>query len=112
MIKSEEFVPNTDRYHFDFNLCHFSKGWAQWDSCQDSSWYGKWINPELLTIVTFSKGDIIIQTAENEQEFIQAIKDLRQWHLDKDVGFKGIDAATDDCKQRFISMGLLNLLYF
>ena len=39
---------NADRYKYDFDVCHFGKGWAQIDTSEDAYYYGQWANPCLL----------------------------------------------------------------
>ena len=38
---TREFCPG-DRYVYDFGLCNHEKGWAQVDTAQDASYFGKW----------------------------------------------------------------------
>ena len=51
-----------DRYFFDFNYCHPSKGWQQWDTSQDASYFGIWVHLEKRQILVFAEGDISLET--------------------------------------------------
>lgn len=46
-----------ERYRFDFRKCPPAKGWAQYDTDQDASYFGVWVNIRQREIVTFAEGD-------------------------------------------------------
>jgi len=53
------FDPSTDRYAFDFGRCCHTKGWKQWDTDQDASYFGVWVHPEKMQVITYAEGDIV-----------------------------------------------------
>lgn len=53
------FEPDSNRYKYDFTL--LQKGWQQWDTTEDASYFGIWVHPTNLKIFTFAEGDTILQ---------------------------------------------------
>lgn len=102
----------TDRYAFDFDTCHFKKGFAQVDTPQDASYFGTWANPFRLQIVSYLEGDIIIETAETDTEFAEAIRSINQWNREHQEGEAKIDGMCDDeIIAKFELLGLHDLLH-
>lgn len=54
------FVLHESRYVYDFNICSTDKGWQQFDTNQDASYFGVWVNVEKLQVLTYAEGDEII----------------------------------------------------
>ena len=112
MLTQRLFDANTDRYAFDFDACHFKKGYAQIDTHQDASYFGTWANPFCLKIVTYAEGDITIQTAKTDTEFAAAIKRIDQWNREQDARGAKIDGMCDDeIIAKFELLGLHDLLH-
>ncbi len=106
-----KFIP-CDRYQYDFNSCSTSKGFAQVDTSQDASYFGTWANPEELIIVCYCEGDVTIQTAENKNEFVGEIRNIKKWNEENGHRFKGIDPGFNkEIKNSFLSLGLSDLLH-
>tara|TARA_Y100000310_G_scaffold253383_1_gene260236 strand:+ start:1414 stop:1746 length:333 start_codon:yes stop_codon:yes gene_type:complete len=53
-ILMRSFHMSRSRYHYDGSL---GKGWVQYDTDQDFSHFGIWVNAEERVIVTFAEGD-------------------------------------------------------
>ena len=108
MITRTDFAP-ADRYVYDCGACSVAKGFAQVDTSQDAPYFGTWANPEKWILVNYCEGDVTIQTAETEEEFVNALRRLAtaDWHR-----FLGIDAMCDETLEaRFKAMGLEDLLH-
>ena len=60
---TREFWPG-DRYVYDFGLCSYKKGWAQFDTAQDARYFGTWANPTRLIIFSYCKGDTTLKEAK------------------------------------------------
>jgi len=109
-----EFWPG-DRYRYDFRLCRVNDGWAQVDTGQDASYFGTWANPEKLQIVCYCEGDVSTRTAENSDEFVAEILDIKKWNEENGWRFIGIDPGLgdkgNDIATRFKKMGLGDLLH-
>ena len=68
MKTQRTFYTERDRYHYDFGVCSREKGWKQYDTDQDAWYFGVWVHPELLEIVTYAEGDEIRQICESKEE--------------------------------------------
>ena len=111
MTTEEYFELGTTRSKFDFDLCSVNKGWAQVDTKSDASYYGIWANPTELKILSYMEGDIILNIAENSNEFIEKLRNISEWHRNNDE-FKGIDCGcSNSIEQAFISLGLFDLFH-
>ena len=88
-----------DRYAFDFTRCHYKKGWAQIDTRQDASYYGNWINPIAMKLVSYCEGDITVTECDDETEFVSTVRECVAWHKERGY-FIGIDGM---CSEPIIS---------
>ena len=95
MKTERNFLPG-DRYAYDFKHCTTAKGFAQVDTSQDASYFGTWANPFTLQIVSYCEGDVTIQTADNEAEFLQEILNIRIWNEENGHKFLGIDPGFNE----------------
>jgi hypothetical protein len=95
-----------DRYKYDY-VCTGSEGWAQVDTSQDASYFGTWANPFTGQIVSFTEGDVTIQTAENSRDFIRGMLRLIAWNIAGGY-WKGIDPGwyPEAIALRFTQLGL------
>ena len=106
-IKKETFFESIDRYAFDFDMCKFSKGFAQLDTSDDASYFGNWVNFREYKIVSYCEGDITIETCENAEEFKELLKKTVDFYKFKAESFKGIDLGFDErIKEDFNKLGL------
>ena len=100
-----------NRYPFDFKLCSGEKGWAQFDTTQDASYFGTWTHPVELKTVSFTEGDLCVETWDSEAEYVQALRETVAFYQ-KDGSFKGIDPGLDEkLAGRFAELGVADLLY-
>lgn len=103
---------HADRYKYDFGLCSIKNGFAQVDTSQDAPYYGIWANPFKLIIFTYCEGDCTTEIAENVEEFVKAIQNLKAWHEDYGHKFYGIDPGFNEPLERqFQKIGLGHLLH-
>ena len=68
---------DADRYLFDFNYCSADKGWKQYDTSQDASYFGVWVHLEKRWTLTFAEGDVILVKCPTQESFIAEIDSLR-----------------------------------
>lgn len=103
--------PAANRYNFDFDLCHYKKGWAQLDTREDAEWFGNWANPTKRMLVYFAEGDVEIITCETDEEFAVELK--RKWASYTEMGYEpAIDAMCEaSIIERFNALGLGELLH-
>lgn len=83
MRKRTNFNPMGDRYLYDLQLCTPKNGWAQLDTNQDASYYGNWVNPILLQLVSYCEGDICHIECDSETEFVNELTRTIQWHAER-----------------------------
>ena len=111
-MKTERLFESTDRYVFDFKLCTTGKGYAQLDTSQDAWYFGTWINPFEMKIVSYCEGDITIQTAENLDEFLKEVQTIKSWNEENDHKFYGIDPGFNEkLQKKFKEVGLGEYLH-
>lgn len=110
MIRETSFEPS-DRYQFDSGECSAANGYAQIDTGQDAWYFGQWANPHDLKIVAYVEGDVIRQTADTPEEFVEAIEQIRNFHNTYDR-FIGIDCMlADSIQAEFEKIGLAYLCH-
>ena len=99
----------SDRYAFDFDECSSDKGYAQFDTRHDASYYGHWVNPHTFHFVAFMEGDITENRCDTAEELSSLVREYANKLGDF---FIGIDPGFDEAlKQRFIEIGLGDLLH-
>jgi hypothetical protein len=111
-MQTQRYYKQSDRVKFDFDLCHFKRGYAQVDTSQDAIYFGTWANPEKLAIITYCEGDVTIQQAETPAEFAEELRHIKAWNEEHGHGFKGIDDMGQlSIRNGFIAAGIADLLY-
>ena len=111
MQTERHFEPDANRYAFDFRLCHYKRGWAQCDTAQDASYFGIWTNPFSLKIVTFAEGDLTVQTAANEAEYRDAVREAARFYIEQGHGFRIDGMCHGQIITRMQALGLGELLH-
>ena len=112
METHREFLPDADRYIFDLGDCSIAKGWAQVDTDQDAWYYGTWANPTARKVCTFAEGDVTVETAETDAEFVEMLRAIKTWNDEQGHGFKGIDPGLSaEAIEKWKSIGLGDLLH-
>lgn len=111
MKRTTEFSP-ADRYLYDFKVLTMEKGWAQFDSAQDASYFGNWINPFERKWFTYCEGDCTLVECDDDAEFCQYVRETFAWYANRDGKRPGIDPGFNaELKRRFASIGLGDLLH-
>lgn len=67
------------RYAYDFDVCTPRRGWQQWDTKQDASYFGVWVHPQGRLTLTFAEDDlslVICPTADMFRAEIASMEDL------------------------------------
>ncbi|MCR9254746.1 MAG: hypothetical protein NXI16_01470 [Alphaproteobacteria bacterium] len=81
----------TDRYYFDFGPCGPRTGWEQFDTRQDGSYFGIWVNPDCRLILTFAEGDVSLETCIFERIFKERLAEMAGFYGDPPPAFTVID---------------------
>lgn len=111
MKTKTSFDGNVERYTFDLGECSTKNGWAQFDTSQDASYFGIWVNPFNLSVFTLCEGDMTLEEAESEEEFSAHLGTMRDFY-NNGTRFLGIDPGFNgDLKQRFVDLSLGYLLH-
>ena len=102
-MKTERaFYLHRDRYYYDFGKCQRSDGWIQYDSKEDASYFGVWVNPATLQLLlTWAEGDETLETCESEKEYHDKLKSMAEFYGDPPPAFKTIDTETGDVTHYF-----------
>lgn len=107
-----DFIGDADRYLFDFRYCTVKKGYAQLDTSQDAPWYGTWVSPERLQIVSYAEGDVTVTKCDSPQEFHDEIRKMKECNEIHGWEFRGIDPGmSESLKAWFVACGLEDLLH-
>jgi hypothetical protein len=68
-----------ERYYYDMGMCSGSD-WCQFDTEQDASYFGIWVNIKDRKVVTFAEGDETIVTAENDTDFKAELQSIVKFY--------------------------------
>ena len=71
---------SADRYIFDFDDDFCAAGWRQFDTDQDASYYGVWVNSRLLRTLSYCEGDVYLAVCQDAQHYNAEIKALCAFH--------------------------------
>jgi len=84
--------PLAERYEIDFSM---TAGWLQYDTDQDASYFGVWVNPESLQTLTFAEGDYSLCEHKTAASYNAELARMGEFYA---AGFiaKAIDTATGD----------------
>jgi hypothetical protein len=111
-MKTEQTFMSADRYVFDFGRCSYKNGFAQIDTAQDASYFGNWCSPTERVIVSYVEGDVTVQTADTDAEFVAALRDMAAWNDANGYGPTKIDAFCNaEMTARFEALGLKDMLH-
>lgn len=100
-----------DRYKYDFRNCTSSNGWAQLDSKQDASYYGQWVNPLTLKMMSYCEGDTTLTECEDEADFLVSLRECIRWNQEAGY-FIGIDGMCEPTIiEAFTRLGMAEFLH-
>ncbi len=78
----------TDRYAFDFSKCGLKSDWYQYDTSQDASYHGSWVNPVTRQVISFLEGDIYLTTCETIADYKREIEAMDNWNKENGYALK------------------------
>jgi hypothetical protein len=76
------FLLHADRYQFDFTHCTPAKGWKQYNTSQDASYFGVWVNLELRETVTYCEGDLSVVRCEDDAHLKAELDSMAEFYGD------------------------------
>ncbi len=68
------------RYYFDFDSGFVNDGWLQFDTNQDASYYGVWVNPRLLQTLAYCEGDVHLVICPDADHYNAEIREMCEFH--------------------------------
>ncbi len=68
---------DTERYYFDLGL---GKGWRQYDTNQDVSYFGVWVNQAQNMTLTYSEGDVTLVVCKNHLCYDEIIESYDRFY--------------------------------
>ena len=111
-MKTVRYFEPGDRYKWDAEVCTESQGYAQVDTKQDCWCVGTWCNPFSGVILSYTEGDVCIQTAGSNSEFIRGIRELADWNRKMEY-WSGIDPGWGPfIELKLLQLGLGDLLHY
>ena len=80
VTQSHKFVMGVSRYLFDGSVCTKARGWTQYDTDQDASYFGIWVHHDNLGVVTFAEGDLTYFKARDADAFAAEIEGMNAFY--------------------------------
>jgi len=72
-----DFVQHKERYDYDFGPM---KNWVQYDTTQDASYFGVWVEPRKRLIFTFAEGDETLMECHSRRAFVAELARMAQFY--------------------------------
>lgn len=77
-----------DRYYWDCGPC---SGWTQYDTDQDASYFGVWVDVEGRRILTYAEGDLSLVECPTEGKFGAELLSMAECYGPPSRAFRAID---------------------
>ncbi len=81
-VISRGFHPCSDRYRYDFGICSREKGWIQYDTSQDASYFGVWVNVKYRQTFTYCEGDTTLVDCPTVESFRAELESMEEFYGD------------------------------
>lgn len=78
-IVHRSFEPS-NRYKFDFTECTSAKGWQQYDTDQDASYFGVWVHAKDRKTLTYAEGDVGVVECPTQESFDAEIRHMAEFY--------------------------------
>lgn len=65
-----------DRYCVDFADDFFADGWQQFDTSQDASYFGVWVNPWRRLVLCYAEGDLTLTDCPDKDHYLAEIRSM------------------------------------
>lgn len=69
-----------DRYEVDFADDFNVEGWLQFDTDQDASYFGVWVNPRDFRTLTYAEGDWTLVECPTKESYLEEIRDAIRFY--------------------------------
>lgn len=77
---TRKFFNFRDRYHYDFEECTPQKGWKQYDTNQDASYFGVWVHLADMKTITYCEGDETLVECPTLESFKAELDDAERFY--------------------------------
>ena len=99
------FMNMGERYAMDFSEAARTDAWYQFDMSQDAWYYGTWVNPESLQILSFTEGDIYLTNCKSPELYEAELRHMAEWDAERigktiEEWGKGVDDHDGKYQQR------------
>lgn len=71
-----------DRLYWDWGACSREHGWFQFDTWQDASYFGFWVNPELKQTLTYCEGDLSLVECPTAESYKAELRIAEEFYGD------------------------------
>jgi hypothetical protein len=71
---------SSERYKIDFADDFTSEGWLQFDTDQDASYFGVWVNPRHLCTLTYAEGDWTLVDCPDWEHYCAEVEDCIRFY--------------------------------
>lgn len=88
-VLREVFLPS-ERYVIDFSGL-LQEGWQQYDTHQDATYFGVWVNRETRETLTYCEGDWSLVTCDTPEAFTAELASMAEFYGDPPPAFVTID---------------------
>lgn len=97
---------SSERYEVDFCEDFHTDGWQQYDTEQDAWYFGVWVNPGRLMILSYAEGDWYLKILPDAVAYNQAIREMNDFYEEgfefKTIDSNGITVYRQDRSQFYI----------
>lgn len=81
---------SSDRYCIDFAEDFRAEGWEQFDTDQDASYYGVWVNRTKFLTLSYAEGDWTLVVCKDRDSYNREVARMIEFHGEGFIA-KGID---------------------
>ena len=79
------------RYFYDFGMCSSDKGWKQYDTEQDASYFGIWVHVKERVILNYIEGDLILIECPSVNSLKSELDSMAKFYGDPPPAFTAIE---------------------
>lgn len=78
-------IHEIDRYVVDFATDFRSEGWQQFDTDQDASYFGVWLNPRTFQVLQYAEGDWQLIDCHDRDRYRGEVQRLIDFHAPGEI---------------------------
>lgn len=97
---------SSERYVVDFAEDFAELGWQQFDTDQDASYFGVWVNPKTYQVMTYAEGDWSLDECGSPGHYNREIRAMIDFYgegcIAKAIDADGVTVYRQDRQQFFV----------